>query len=621
MKNVEGKKYGQKSKIQTENSWFGNKSYQSQNYPSKDKFEFASSIQNSKLSKQSGEQDSMKFNMQKTLSKTNFEKSAPNLQNVDGSDVVNNAKIFKTHKYQTEITDSEQVEIDLDSLNFTKSSKNKNKIVEKSDSLLKPIFNQAKRNNFKKEMESIRKADKQTRKARRDISVSSRTKFENSQMGSSRQRTSSKSKRLKGRTNLGVKTKYLNSQKFQNKKTKGERRASRSSKQSKTSRQSTSKGKYRIKAQFGQKQNSQEYSVQSSRSYNRKMNDSNSNEGTQGGYSSKLTKKVNFANNSERLPKSRSPKTNSEKVSLVSQQKKKSKIPRFKKLYYMDNLISELKNTDSKDSLELAENGNIADNQSKNDFKTSVKNKHGKKGKAFYEHFLQSVQSVVYMENTPKPSEDDILGKKVYLPPKREGIKKTVIFDLDETLIHCNDNPSNPCDIKVPIKFTGGDIIQAGLIIRPYAKEILELMSQHYEVVVFTASHACYANIVLNILDPQNKFISYRLFREHCIKTKEGIFIKDLRVISNRKLKDMVIIDNAFYSYGFQMFNGIPIIPFYDNKLDTELKQLSKFLVKIKDVEDMRTAIKAYFFVHLFKKYCSKQEVLAKMIVKARDKM
>lgn len=118
------------------------------------------------------------------------------------------------------------------------------------------------------------------------------------------------------------------------------------------------------------------------------MNDSNSNEGTQGGYSSKLTKKVNFANNSERLPKSRSPKTNSEKVSLVSQQKKKSKIPRFKKLYYMDNLISELKNTDSKDSLELAENGNIADNQSKNDFKTSVKNKHGKKGKAFYEHFL-----------------------------------------------------------------------------------------------------------------------------------------------------------------------------------------------------------------------------------------
>jgi CTD small phosphatase-like protein 2 len=155
------------------------------------------------------------------------------------------------------------------------------------------------------------------------------------------------------------------------------------------------------------------------------------------------------------------------------------------------------------------------------------------------------------MENTTKPNEDDILGKKVYLPPKREGIRKTVIFDLDETLIHCNDNPENPCDIKVPIKFTGGDIVQAGLIIRPFAKEILKELSKHYEVVIFTASHACYANIVLNLLDPEHKYISYRLFREHCIKTKEGIFIKDLRVISNRKLKDMVIIDNAFYSYGF----------------------------------------------------------------------
>lgn len=81
------------------------------------------------------------------------------------------------------------------------------------------------------------------------------------------------------------------------------------------------------------------------------------------------------------------------------------------------------------------------------------------------------------MKNNTKPDEDEILGKKVYLPPKREGISKTIIFDLDETLIHCNDDPTQPCDIKVPIKFTGGDVIQAGLTIRPYAKEILKILS------------------------------------------------------------------------------------------------------------------------------------------------
>jgi hypothetical protein len=69
------------------------------------------------------------------------------------------------------------------------------------------------------------------------------------------------------------------------------------------------------------------------------------------------------------------------------------------------------------------------------------------------------------------------------------------------------------------------------------------------------------------------------------------------------------------------MFNGIPIVPFYSGKDDTQLKSLCKFLIKIKHVEDMRTAIKAYFFVHLFKKYCNKQEVLVKMILKARAKM
>lgn len=50
------------------------------------------------------------------------------------------------------------------------------------------------------------------------------------------------------------------------------------------------------------------------------------------------------------------------------------------------------------------------------------------------------------------------------------------------------------------------------------------------------------------------------------MKTEEGVYIKDLRIIKNRNLKDMVIIDNAVYSFGFQLDNGIPILPFYDDK-------------------------------------------------------
>jgi len=45
------------------------------------------------------------------------------------------------------------------------------------------------------------------------------------------------------------------------------------------------------------------------------------------------------------------------------------------------------------------------------------------------------------------------------------------------------------------------------------------------------------------------------------------VFIKDLRVI-DRDLADMVLVDNASYSYAYQLANGIPIVPFYDSKQD-----------------------------------------------------
>lgn len=62
------------------------------------------------------------------------------------------------------------------------------------------------------------------------------------------------------------------------------------------------------------------------------------------------------------------------------------------------------------------------------------------------------------------------------------------------------------------------------------------------------------------------------------MKTEEGVYIKDLRIIKNRNLKDMVIIDNAVYSFGFQLDNGIPILPFYDDKQDEELLHLIYYL-------------------------------------------
>jgi CTD small phosphatase-like protein 2 len=53
--------------------------------------------------------------------------------------------------------------------------------------------------------------------------------------------------------------------------------------------------------------------------------------------------------------------------------------------------------------------------------------------------------------------------------------------------------------------------------------------------------------------------------------------VKDLRVI-NRNLANMVLVDNAAYSYAFQLDNGLPIIPYYEGKNDYELKALQTYL-------------------------------------------
>jgi len=56
-----------------------------------------------------------------------------------------------------------------------------------------------------------------------------------------------------------------------------------------------------------------------------------------------------------------------------------------------------------------------------------------------------------------------------------------------------------------------------------------------------------------------------------------------------------VIVDNAVYSFGRQLENGIPITPFSEDKNDTEFICLKNYLTSLKDVKDFRECNKAAF--------------------------
>lgn len=69
------------------------------------------------------------------------------------------------------------------------------------------------------------------------------------------------------------------------------------------------------------------------------------------------------------------------------------------------------------------------------------------------------------------------------------------------------------------------------------------------------------------------------VYRESCFKTKQNLYIKDLRILG-RNLADIALVDNAAFSYALQVNNGIPIIPFYNSTEDRELLLLLEFLLK-----------------------------------------
>jgi CTD small phosphatase-like protein 2 len=105
---------------------------------------------------------------------------------------------------------------------------------------------------------------------------------------------------------------------------------------------------------------------------------------------------------------------------------------------------------------------------------------------------------------------------------------------------------------------------------------------------VFTASEQIYADPILNFIDPENKFFQFRLYRDSCVPMSQGTFVKDLRILRNRDLKDLVIIDNSVYSFAFQLENGVPIIPYYSGNNDDELYHLVPYMHGVAQATDVR---------------------------------
>ena len=179
---------------------------------------------------------------------------------------------------------------------------------------------------------------------------------------------------------------------------------------------------------------------------------------------------------------------------------------------------------------------------------------------------------------------------------KSKKTKKTLILDLDETLVHSSFYPFNSddeenkstSDIFFTILFNK-KYYDVYVLLRPYFNEFIEKMDKIFNIYIFTASIKEYAEPLLIKLDKKN-IIKKKLFRESCTLSEDKKYIKDLNTL-NENLKNVILLDNNPNSYRYNKCNGLPIKTWHFEQSDKELIKIIPFLTFLSTVDDVREYI------------------------------
>eukprot|EP00794_Sanderia_malayensis_P015245 gene15245-16819_t len=174
--------------------------------------------------------------------------------------------------------------------------------------------------------------------------------------------------------------------------------------------------------------------------------------------------------------------------------------------------------------------------------------------------------------------------------------RKIMVLDLDETLVHSHTDGLAKPSVKtsMPPDFTVKVTIDRHPVRfhvhkRPHVDFFLSIVSQWYDLAVFTASMEVYGAAVTDQLDQNKGILKRRYFRQHCKVDIFG-FTKDLRIISS-DLSNIFIIDNSPGAYRENRHNGIPIVSWFADPSDQALLNLLPVLDALRFTSDVRSIL------------------------------
>ncbi|KAJ5660146.1 hypothetical protein N7507_006597 [Penicillium longicatenatum] len=209
--------------------------------------------------------------------------------------------------------------------------------------------------------------------------------------------------------------------------------------------------------------------------------------------------------------------------------------------------------------------------------------------------------------NPPRPLLPQRLPSYTAAPRNARLPQKTLVLDLDETLIHSlakggRMSSGHMVEVKLYMPMTtalapGAPQTTLGpqhpilyyVHKRPHCDDFLRKISKWYKLVIFTASVQEYADPVIDWLESERKYFQARYYRQHCT-FRNGAYIKDLSSVEP-DLSKVMILDNSPMSYIFHEDNAIPIEGWINDPTDNGLLHLIPMLEALQYATDVRALL------------------------------
>lgn len=176
--------------------------------------------------------------------------------------------------------------------------------------------------------------------------------------------------------------------------------------------------------------------------------------------------------------------------------------------------------------------------------------------------------------------------------------RKILVLDLDETLIHSHHDgftlarqvarPSYPPDFILKVEIDKHPV-RFFVHKRPHVDFFLEIVSQWYDLAIFTASMEIYGAAVAEKLDNGRNILSKRYYRQHCTSDLTG-FTKDLSKVCP-DLSSVVLVDNSPGAYRNNPDNAIPIKSWISDPYDSALLNILPVLDALRFCSDVRSML------------------------------